>query len=127
MFYLNANNSFRFDMPKHNPWQFEVNMQLRSSMNHDNDYIRRSILSLEAAVQKSYLNGNLTFRLSANDLLQKMKEDLFVDFGVFSMTQYLNRQRQSLTFSIHYRLNATKSNYRGSGAGGDAKNRMQTM
>lgn len=127
MFYLNANNSFRFDTPKHNPWQFEVNMQLRSSMNHDNDYIRRSILSLEAAVQKSYLNGNLTFRLSANDLLQKMKEDLFVDFGVFSMTQYLNRQRQSLTFSVHYRLNATKSNYRGSGAGGDAKNRMQTM
>ncbi len=105
-------------------WVLELNLQYRSRMNHDNDEMRRDIWSLDAAVQKSYLDGNLTLRLSANDLLRHMQEDAFVDYGNYLVYQRRDFRNQALEFSVHYRFNATQSKYRGSGAGADTKNRM---
>ncbi len=124
MYVAYANNAFRFDTPRHNPWLVELNLQYRSKMNQDNNLLMRDILSLEAAIQKSYMNGNLTFRLSMNDILKKMTEEVFVDYGNYNVYQLVDKQTQSITLSVHYRLNATKSKYRGSGAGTEAKGRM---
>lgn len=124
MYVANANNAFRFDTPAHNPWLVELNLQYRSKMNQDNNLLMRDMWSLEAAVQKSYMNGNLTLRLSMNDILRKMREEVFVDYGNYNVYQLIDKQRQSLMLSIHYRLNATKSKYRGGGAGAEAKSRM---
>ena len=124
MFLFYANNAFRLPSRDNQPWQLELNLQYRSRMNHDNDELKRDIWSLDAAVQKSFLDGDLTFRLSANDLLRHMQEDAFVDYGNYLVYQYRDLQNQALELSVHYRFNATKSKYRGSGAGKDAKNRM---
>lgn len=124
MFLFYANNAFRLPSRDNQPWQLELNLQYRSRMNHDNDELKRDIWSLDAAVQKSFLDGDLTFRLSANDLLRHMQEDAFVDYGNYLVYQYRDLQNQALEFSVHYRFNATKSKYRGSGAGKDAKDRM---
>lgn len=104
--------------------KLELNMQYRSRINHDNDELRRDIWSLDAAVQKSFLDGNLTFRLSANDLLRHMQEDAFVDYGNYLVYQRRDFRNQAVELSVHYRFNATQSKYRGSGAGADAKSRM---
>lgn len=124
MFLFYANNAFRFPNSKSQPWQLELNLQYRSRMNHDNDELRREIWSLDAAVQKSFLDGNLTFRLSANDLLRFMQEDAFVDYGNYIIYQYRDYKNQALELSVHYRFNASNSKYRGRGAGEDAKSRM---
>lgn len=124
MYVANVNNAFHFDTKSHNPWLMELNMQYRSKMNHDNELLMRNIWSLEAVIQKSYMNGNLTFRLSMNDILKKMTEEVFVDYGSYNVYQLVDKQAQSITLSIHYRLNATKSKYRGNSAGAEAKSRM---
>ena len=124
MFLFYANNAFRIPSGHNLPWQLELNLQYRSRMNHDNDEMRRDIWSLDAAVQKSFFDGNLTFRLSANDLLRHMQEDAFVDYGNYLVCQFRDFKNQTLEFSVHYRFNASKSKYRGSGAGQDAKNRL---
>ena len=124
MFLFYANNAFRILNGQSLPWQLELNLQYRSRMNNDNDELRRDIWSLDAAVQKSFLDGNLTFRLSANDLLRHMQEDAFADYGNYLVYQYRDNKNQALEFSVHYRFNATNSKYRGSGAGNDAKDRM---
>lgn len=124
MFLFYANNAFRLPTSHNQPWQLELNLQYRSRMNHDNDELRRDVWALDAAVQKSFFDGNLTFRLSANDLLRHMQEDAFVDYGNYLVYQYRDQKNQALEFSVHYRFNATKSMYRGSGAGKDAKDRM---
>ncbi len=124
MFLFYANNAFRLPNRANQPWQLELNLQYRSRMNHDNDEFRRDVWSFDAAVQKSFLDGNLTFRLSANDLLRYMQGDAFVDYGNYLIYQYTDLKSQALEFSVHYRFNATKSKYRGSGAGKDAKDRM---
>lgn len=125
MFLVYANNAFRLPPSKGGlGWVLELNLQYRSRMNHDNDELRRDIWSLDAAVQKSFLDGNLTFRLSANDLLRHMQEDAFVDYGNYLVYQRRDFRNQAVEFSVHYRFNATQSKYRGSGAGADAKSRM---
>ncbi|MCQ2246853.1 MAG: outer membrane beta-barrel protein [Bacteroidaceae bacterium] len=125
MFLFYANNAFRIPSGQSQPWQLELNLQYRSRMNHDNGEMRRCIWSLDAAVQKSFLAGNLTFRLSANDLLRHMQEDAFVDYGNYLVYQFRDLKNQALEFSVHYRFNATKSKYRGAGAGQDAKSRIK--
>ena len=125
MYLVQANNAFRIDTRNHNPWQLEVNMQYRSAMNSDNDLLKRDSWSLDAAVQKSYMEGNLTFRLEVNDLLKRANMGyLYSDFGNYNIFQNNEFRQQNLRFSVHYRLNSTKSKYRGSGAGQDVKNRM---
>ena len=124
MYLVYANNTFNINKGKKNPWQLEFNLQYRSGMNQDNDLLIKPIWSLEAAVQKSYMDGNLTFRLSANDLLRHMTEHSSSDFGSYLVNQTFDNQRQSVKFTVHYRFNTTKSKYKGSGAGVDATNRM---
>lgn len=62
--------------------------------------------------------------LSANDLLRHMQEDALVDYGNYLVSQFRDFKKQALEFSVYYRFNASKSKYRGSGAGQDAKNRL---
>lgn len=124
MFLFYANNTFQMKKHDENPWRFELNLQYRSRMNHDNDEMCRDIWSLNAAIQKSCLNGNLTFRLSANDLLRHMQEQLRVDYGNFIIYQNNDRLSQSINFSVHYRFNASRSKYKGNGAGAEAKERI---
>ena len=125
MFLVQANNVWRVGSSQSSqPWQLELNLQHRSRMNHDNDEMQRAIWSLDAAIQKSFLDGNLTFRLSANDLLNHTQEAALVDYGNYLVYQYSDYKKQALEFSVHYRFNAARSKYKGSGAGEDAKSRM---
>lgn len=124
MFLFYANNAFRIKSVDGSPWQLELNLQYRSKMDHDNDELRRDIWSLSAAIQKSCLNGNLTFRLSANDLLRHMQEHVRVDYGNYLIYQNNDRLSQSIKLSVYYRFNASQSKYKGQGAGADAKERI---
>lgn len=80
--------------------------------------------SLSREQRKGCLNGNLTFRLSANDLLRHMQEHVRVDYGNYLIYQNNDRLSQSIKLSVYYRFNASQSKYKGQGAGADAKERI---
>lgn len=122
MILFNAVNTFAIG--KKNPLILECNFKYRSTMHHDNNELRKPINSLDIAVQKSFMKGNITIRISGTDLLNQTTEDVFADYGNYLVFQTRKLQHQSLTLSLHYRLNSHPSKYKGTGAGEDAKARI---
>lgn len=121
VFILNTNNTLRLP---HN-WQMECNLNLNSPGHVQNYRLMRWNAGLSASIQKSFLPNNaLTFRLSANDILYRTGQDLLMDSGDSQMYQCNRHSSQRLNLSIRYAFNQTKSKYKGTGAGKDAKDRM---
>ena len=119
--FINSNNTLRLP---HN-WQVECSLNVNSKGNLQNYRLMRWNTGLSAAIQKTLLRNNaLTLRLSANDILYRTGQDILLDSGDNVMYQCNRHSSQRLVFSIRYAFNQTKSKYKGTGAGGDAKNRM---
>ncbi|MBQ0057485.1 MAG: outer membrane beta-barrel protein [Bacteroidales bacterium] len=121
LFFLNTNNTLRL---KHN-WQMECNLNLNSPGHVQNYRLMRWNAGLSATIQKTFLPNNaLTLRLSANDILYRTGQDLLMDSGESQMYQCNRHSSQRINLSIRYAFNQTKSKYKGTGAGKDAKDRM---
>ena len=121
VFILNTNNTLRLP---HN-WQIECNLNLNSSGHVQNYRLMRWNAGLSASVQKTFLRNNaLTLRLSVNDILYRTGQDLLMDSGDSQMLQCNRHSSQRINLSIRYAFNQTKSKYKGTGAGKDAKDRM---
>lgn len=124
MYIMMANNTFKIDTRKHNPWQLELNLQYQSKMSYRNSLLQQPTWILNVAIQRSYMNDNLTFRLSGNNLLDRIVSDVLADYGNCSVRQEYNQHQSNIALDIHFRLNASRSKYRGSNAGQDAIKRM---
>lgn len=124
MFVVMANNTFKIDNHDNIPCQLEINLQYRSKMSYMNSMLQQPAWVLNVALQRTYMNGNLTFRLSGNNLLDRIVSDALADYGCCSVRKEFNQHQSNITLDIHYRLNASRSKYRGSSAGQDAINRM---
>lgn len=121
VFIFNTNNTLR--LPYN--WQMECNLSLNTPGNVQNYRLMRWNAGLSASVQKTLLRDNaLTLRLSANDILYHTGQDILMDSGDSQMYQCNRHSSQRLKFSIRYAFNQTKSKYKGTGAGKDAKDRM---
>ena len=107
-------------------WQIELGGICRSKGYSDVYYIYNSYVSLNAAVQKTLLkDGSLVIRLAGEDLLGQEANNAFGDFGSYKIWQTNIRDTQKITLSVRYRFNSAQSKYKGTGAGSDAKARMQ--
>ena len=118
---LNAYNSFTL---KHG-WKFDVNLMYRSSGCSYTFYNDTYNLRLSLVAQKSLLKDNsLTLRTAVLDCLQRNRMNEFSDCGYNQIQQNNRFSTHKLMLSLIYRLNATRSKYKGTGAGKDAQARM---
>ena len=118
---LNAYNSFTL---KHG-WKFDVNLMYRSSGCSNAFYNNTYNLRLGLVAQKSLLKDNsLTLRAAVLDCLQRNRMNEFSDCGYNQIQQNNRFSTHKLMLSLIYRLNATRSKYKGTGAGKDAQARM---
>jgi len=124
MFVVMANNTFKIDNRDNIPCQLEINLQYQSKMSYKNSLLQQPKWILNVALQRTYMNGNLTFRLSGNNLLDRIVYDAVADYGNCSVRKEFNQHKCNITLDIHYRFNASRSKYRGSNAGQNAINRM---
>ena len=121
MWVFNANNAFRL---KHN-WQLELNSEFHSKANYSNVELTSNFWSLNASIQKSLLKNNaLTLRLSCNDIFKRGNNNVFIDYGSFNIYQTNIMDYHRVVFSARYSFNATRSKYKGTGAGQDVKSRL---
>ena len=81
-------------------------------------------MSLTARVQKTFLDGNLTVALFANDIFRNLRERWTGYYPVSTMAKDAYVYTQSVGVSLTYNFNATQSKYKGSGAGTSEKNRL---
>ena len=119
---LNAFNTFTL---KHG-WQFDINLMYRSSGYSYNFYNDTYNLRLGLVAQKSLLKNNaLTIRCAVLDCLQRNRVNESGDLGYNQFRQCNRFSTHKLFLSLVYRLNATRSKYKGTGAGKAVIERMQ--
>ena len=119
--------------------QFEVNFRnwftigktakamlyLHYSTSHDdgfNHYAHE--FNVNARVQKTFLDGNLTAAIFANDIFRNLRERWTGYYPVSTMSKDAYVYTQHIGVSLSYNFNATRSKYKGTGAGNAEKNRL---
>ena len=118
---LNAYNTFTL---KHG-WRFDVNLMYRSSGCSYVFYNDTYNMRLGLVAQKSLLHDNsLTLRAAVLDCFQRNRMNEFSDCGYNQIQQNNRFSTHKLMLSLIYRLNATRSKYKGTGAGKDVQARI---
>ena len=118
---LNAYNTVTL---KHG-WKFDVNLMYRSSGCSYVFYNDTYNLRLGLVAQKSLLRDNsLTLRAAVLDCFQRNRMNEFSDCGYNQIQQNNRFSTHKLMLSLIYRLNATRSKYKGTGAGREAQARI---
>ncbi len=92
--------------------------------NHWGFMYRGSNLYLNARVQKTFCKGRIAASLYANDIFRtsRTKVTTYYEIGQTAQDYYNYTQQVGLTLS--YNLNATRSKYKGTGAGNEEKARL---
>lgn len=98
---------------------------LRYATSHDNDFTRyASDFNAAARLQKTFLGGSLTAVLFANDIFRTSRDRWTGYYSMNTMDKDAYTFTQNIGLSLSYNINATRSKYRGTGAGNDEKNRL---
>ena len=128
MLIFNSDNACRL---KHD-WQLELNSQFYSKAHYRNVKLMQAYWNMTAAVQKSFLKDkSLVVRLSVADIFNTAKQDALLDLGNYTLLKgdVFGEGRGNYSFhrvslSVRYAFNATKSKYKGKGAGQDVIKRL---
>ena len=84
----------------------------------------RPVYALNVALRKSFLNDALSVELRGNDLFDNQRT-AFTNFGTNTLRSQLeDYDSREFRLTLRYKFNATKSRYKGTGAGKDAINRL---
>ena len=80
--------------------------------------------NINARVQKSFLKGNLTAALFANDIFRNLRERWTGNYPVTTTSKDAYGYTQHIGLTITYNLNPSRSKYKGTGAGNAEKSRL---
>lgn len=80
--------------------------------------------NINARVQKTFLDGNLTVALFANDIFCNLRERWTGYYPVSTTAKDAYVYTQSVGVSLTYNFNSTNSKYKGTGAGNEEKKRL---
>ena len=121
IFFFDLNNTFRL---KHS-WQFEANASIQTKGDVLNFRMLSPSYTINFVVQKCWLkNDALCLRASIGDVFQRSVQDVAQDCGFFYGMQTTRSRNHRLDISIRYTFNASKSKYKGTGAGQAERQRM---
>ena len=92
--------------------------------NHWGFMYRGSNFAVNARLQKSFLKGNLSATLYANDIFRTSRSKMTTYYAIGKTVQDVYTYSQCVGLTLSYNFNAASSKYRGTGAGNDEKNRL---
>ncbi|MBO4719451.1 MAG: TonB-dependent receptor [Prevotella sp.] len=121
IFFIDLNNTFRLP----HRWQLEANMNIMTKGDVINFRMQSASYNLSFVVQKCWLkNDALCLRASISDVLQRSSQTIHMDCGGYQNTEDAVRSNHRLNISLRYTFNASKSKYKGTGAGQAERQRM---
>ena len=105
---------------------FNASLNYQTKGHYENAYLHLNTWKMDFSLQKSFLKNRLNVQLSAKNPFQTYQNNSFVaHFGKMqTWYQDFNNSQYSYTLNIRYKFNATKSKYKGKGAGDSQKARM---
>ncbi len=92
--------------------------------NHWGFMYRGSNFTVNARLQKSFLEGRLTGTLYANDIFRTSTNDVTTYYAIGETAQDIYTFTQCVGLTLSYNFNFTRSKYKGTGAGNDEKTRL---
>jgi hypothetical protein len=92
--------------------------------NHWGFMYRNSNFMVNARLQKSFLNGQLSAVLYANDIFRTARTKMTTYYAIGQTAQDVYTYTQSVGLTLSYNFNVTSSKYKGTGAGNDERNRF---
>lgn len=117
--YFSLDNSF--NLPK--GWFLNLQGNLRTAA-RQGFFVARTEGEINARLSKSFLEEALTVALTVNDILRTG----YFHFDLYGINAYMEnriyRDFQRIGIQVAYKFNATKSKYKGNGAGQSEKNRL---
>ena len=121
LFMMGWENSFNL------PAGFLLNAGIRwmTSGDSQNTHILDHMWTTNASLYKEIWKGRMSFLLQANDIFntQKMNGVLYTG-SVRTMQMFNEPNSRSVSLTVRFKFNATKSKYKGTGAGEAQKDRM---
>ena len=92
--------------------------------NHWGFMYRGSNFMVNARLQKSFLKGQLSTTIYANDIFRTAKTKVTTYYAIGQTAQDVYTYTQSVGLTLSYNFNASSSKYRGTGAGNEEKGRL---
>jgi hypothetical protein len=117
---IGFNNSFT--LPFH--FTASIDMNYQSMGDYQNVHLNRNLYNLEVSLLKSFLNGALDVKIEGTDLLHLRKDGNHMYSNRMEIIQYNSYDSRELGITLRYKFNATKSKYKGTGAGNAEKARL---
>ena len=109
-----------FKLPK--GFLLDVNGSWTTKGYQNNIYLADDMIDVNASLYKSFLKDKLTLQLQAYNIFNpKQVATVYSGIRVMQNTQVMHRQ---ISLTLRYKFNATRSKYKGTGAGESQKNRM---
>lgn len=105
---------------------FTANAQLRLQThgNVKNIMLTRNMWVMNITMTKTFLNDRLSISLQGKDLFHQTKDVNAMLFDRSNLTILNSYDSRNVVFSVAYKFNVRKSNYKGTGAGNDEKKRL---
>ena len=123
-------NTPTFTASFNNTWELPLGFMIgldsyiQSTGASQNIYTEKPCGYVNLSVRKSFLKDALSVELKGNDIFNTYK----VRYSLYSGDYYLFQKsvwdRQEFVMTVRYKFNATKSKYKGTGAGDSQKRRM---
>ena len=92
--------------------------------NHWGFMYRGSNFAVNARLQKSFLKGNLSATLYANDIFRTSRTKVTTYYAIGKTVQDVYTYTQCVGLTLSYNFNAASSKYKGTGAGNEEKGRL---
>ena len=98
---------------------------LHYATSHDYGFSRQHHeFNVNARLQKTFLKGQLTAALFANDIFRTLRDNWEGYYSVEVLTRDAYQHSQAIGMFLQYNFNATRSKYKGTGAGNAEKSRL---
>lgn len=117
--YFTWNNTF--SLPK--GFQLGVNMETSTRGEESSYRITKPGSSVDFSLYKGFLDEKLTVQVQVKDIFNTSSSDILMYSGS-RITLFEPESRRNFGITVRYKFNATKSKYKGTGAGESQKNRM---
>ena len=120
MLIAQANNTFRFSKTLTG----ELDFSYQGPGHYQNIYLDYHQTALDISIVKTFFNDRLSIKLAGEDLLDRSRDGNRVYNQQVQLYQGNYYDRRRFVATIRYKFNATRSKYKGTGAGNAEKSRL---
>lgn len=107
------------------PWGIIFSADVSCSNKYHSGYVlNKATAWVDCGLRKAFLKGALDVSLQANDVFAS-KRNSFINYGeIMNFDKWNYNDSRQVRLRVAYRFNATRSKYKGTGAGADEKARL---